>query len=130
MPMIGVMIVIVDVARAKARLRRRLAKQDGFTLVELIVAMAILLIILAPLTASFASAMTAQVDQTNRFDAQENARQALDRMRIAPTASPTPTRTPRAARPSFSPRRTPPALRNVPASSRRMHRLSSGARSR
>jgi prepilin-type N-terminal cleavage/methylation domain-containing protein len=81
MPMIGVMIVIVDVARAKARLRGRLAKQDGFTLIELIVAMAILLIILAPLTASFASAMTAQVDQTNRFDAQENARQALDRMR-------------------------------------------------
>ena len=81
MPMIGVMIRIVDVARAKAQLRRRLAKQDGFTLVELVTVMAILLIILAPLTTSFASAMIAQVDQTNRFDAQENARQALDRMR-------------------------------------------------
>ena len=43
--------------------------------------MAILLIVLAPLTGSFASAETAQVDQTRRFDAQENARQALDRMR-------------------------------------------------
>jgi|SRR6478609_2396870 len=81
--MIGVMIRIVDVARATARLRlrRRLARQDGFTLVELVTVMAVLLIILAPLTTSFASAMIAQVDQTNRFDAQENARQALDRMR-------------------------------------------------
>src|SRR6478672_8266404 len=81
--MIGEMIRIVDVARATARLRlrRRLARQDGFTLVELVTVMAVLLIILAPLTTSFASAQTAQVDQTRRFDAQENARQALDRMR-------------------------------------------------
>jgi prepilin-type N-terminal cleavage/methylation domain-containing protein len=72
---------IVDRVRAGARLRGALAKQGGFTLVELVVVMAILLIVLAPLTASFASGMIAQVDQTNRFDAQENARQALDRMR-------------------------------------------------
>jgi prepilin-type N-terminal cleavage/methylation domain-containing protein len=81
MPMIGVMIRIVDAVPATRRLRRALATQGGFTLVELVVVMAILLIVLAPLTASFASAMVAQVDQTNRFDAQENARQALDRMR-------------------------------------------------
>ena len=72
---------IIDRVRAGARLRGVLAKQGGFTLVELVVVMAILLIVLAPLTASFASGMVAQVDQTNRFDAQENARQALDRMR-------------------------------------------------
>jgi prepilin-type N-terminal cleavage/methylation domain-containing protein len=72
---------IVDRVRGGARLRGALAKQGGFTLVELVVVMAILLIVLAPLTASFASGMVAQVDQTNRFDAQENARQALDRMR-------------------------------------------------
>jgi prepilin-type N-terminal cleavage/methylation domain-containing protein len=72
---------IVDRVRAGARFRGALAKQGGFTLVELVVVMAILLIVLAPLTASFASGMIAQVDQTNRFDAQENARQALDRMR-------------------------------------------------
>ena len=76
-----VMTRIVDRVRARARLRGALAKQGGFTLVELIVVMAILLIVLAPLTASFASGMVAQVDQTNRFDAQEYARQALDRMR-------------------------------------------------
>jgi prepilin-type N-terminal cleavage/methylation domain-containing protein len=72
---------IVDRVRAGARLRGALAKQGGFTLVELVVVMVILLIVLAPLTTSFASGMIAQVDQTNRFDAQENARQALDRMR-------------------------------------------------
>jgi prepilin-type N-terminal cleavage/methylation domain-containing protein len=72
---------IVDRVRAGARRRGALTKQGGFTLVELVIVMVILLIVLAPLTASFASGMIAQVDQTNRFDAQENARQALDRMR-------------------------------------------------
>jgi prepilin-type N-terminal cleavage/methylation domain-containing protein len=67
-----------------AALRRRrfaLAAQKGYTLVELLVVMVVLLIVLAPLTGSFVSALNAQVDQTRRFDAQENARQALDRMR-------------------------------------------------
>jgi prepilin-type N-terminal cleavage/methylation domain-containing protein len=58
-----------------------LAAQDGFTLIELIVVMLVLLIILAPLSGSFVSALGAQVDQTRRFDVQENARLALDRMR-------------------------------------------------
>jgi prepilin-type N-terminal cleavage/methylation domain-containing protein len=60
---------------------RVLARQEGFTLVELVVVMIVLLAVLAPLTQSFVSADIAQVDQTRRFDAQENARQALDRMR-------------------------------------------------
>jgi prepilin-type N-terminal cleavage/methylation domain-containing protein len=65
------------------RAARRLSSsaEDGFTLVEMLVVMAILLAILAPLTASYVSASVAQVDQTRRFDAQENARMALDRMR-------------------------------------------------
>ncbi|MGE5275180.1 MAG: type II secretion system protein J [Verrucomicrobiota bacterium] len=61
--------------------RRSPAAEDGFTLIEMLVVMIVLLAILAPLTASLVSAQTAQVDQTRRFDAQENARQALDRMR-------------------------------------------------
>jgi prepilin-type N-terminal cleavage/methylation domain-containing protein len=60
---------------------RSLARSDGFSLVELLVVMIVLLAVLAPLTQSFVSAGVAQVDQTRRFDAQENARQALDRMR-------------------------------------------------
>lgn len=50
-------------------------------MVEMLVVMVVLLAILAPLTNSFVSAQSAQVDQIRRFDAQENARQALDRMR-------------------------------------------------
>jgi len=57
------------------------AAEDGFTLIEMLVVMIVLLAILAPLTSSFVSAETVQVDQTRRFDAQENARLALDRMR-------------------------------------------------
>jgi prepilin-type N-terminal cleavage/methylation domain-containing protein len=64
-----------------ARLRALLAAREGFTLVEMLVVMAVLLAVLAPITQSFVSADIAQVDQTRRFDAQENARQALDRMR-------------------------------------------------
>ncbi len=67
--------------RSALRAQRSLAAQRGFTLVELIVVTVVMLIVLAPLTNSFLSALTAQVDQTRRFDAQENARQALDRMR-------------------------------------------------
>ena len=64
------------------RQRNRLfVRQGGFTLVELLVVMVILLTVLAALTGSYVSATVAQVDQTRRFDAQENARQALDRMR-------------------------------------------------
>jgi prepilin-type N-terminal cleavage/methylation domain-containing protein len=61
--------------------RSTLQAEGGFTLIELLVVMIVLLAVLAPLTASFVSAQTAQVDQTRRFDAQENARTALDRMR-------------------------------------------------
>jgi len=43
--------------------------------------MVVLLVVLTPLSNSFVSALGAQVDQTRRFDAQENARQALERMR-------------------------------------------------
>ncbi len=43
--------------------------------------MVVLLIVLAPLTGSYTSALFAQADQTKRLDDQENARQALDRMR-------------------------------------------------
>ena len=50
-------------------------------MIELLVVMVVMLAVLTPLVHSFVSAETAQVDQTRRFDAQENARLALDRMR-------------------------------------------------
>ena len=67
-------------ARPAPRLRTR-GPTAGFTLIELLVVMVVMLAVLAPLAHSFVSAQSAQVDQTRRFDAQENARQALDRMR-------------------------------------------------
>ncbi|HWQ01418.1 MAG TPA: prepilin-type N-terminal cleavage/methylation domain-containing protein [Gaiellaceae bacterium] len=64
-------------------LRRRAspAREEGFTMVEMLTVMVVLTIILAPLAGSFVHALAAQVDQTRRFDAQQAARQALDRMR-------------------------------------------------
>jgi len=64
-----------------ARRRALLRGSEGFTLVELVIGMAVMLIVLAPLTQSFTSALRTEADQTRRFDAQENARQALERMR-------------------------------------------------
>jgi prepilin-type N-terminal cleavage/methylation domain-containing protein len=63
------------------RLRGRLTESDGFTLSEMIVVMAILGIVLAALTQLFVSASKAQVDMNNRFQAQQNGRIALDRLR-------------------------------------------------
>jgi prepilin-type N-terminal cleavage/methylation domain-containing protein len=63
------------------RIARTLHAQRGLTLVELLVVMTVLSLVLAPLTAAFASSFKAEVDQTNRIDAQENARLALNRLR-------------------------------------------------
>ena len=56
--------------------------QGGFTLIELLVVMVVLLDRPGAADRTRSSRrQSAQVDQTRRFDAQENARQALDRMR-------------------------------------------------
>ena len=74
---------VLDTPGVLGRAVRRFSPnaEDGFTLIEMLVVMIVLLAILAPLTGSLVSAQTAQADQTRRLDAQENARQALDRMR-------------------------------------------------
>jgi prepilin-type N-terminal cleavage/methylation domain-containing protein len=64
-------------ARLPRRIRARLAGEGGFTLVELIVTMAILLIVVASLSAVLVSATRTQVDANNRFQAQEQARTGL-----------------------------------------------------
>jgi prepilin-type N-terminal cleavage/methylation domain-containing protein len=63
------------------RLRRRLAESGGYTLSELIVVLAILLIVVAALAQLFSSASNAQNDMSNRFQAQQDARLALDKLR-------------------------------------------------
>ena len=62
-------------------LRRAAAEQDGFTLIEMLVVLAILGIVLSGLTVLFTSAMRSQTDQTKRVNAQQDVRVALDQLR-------------------------------------------------
>src|SRR5437762_5270516 len=68
-------------SRAWAALRERLESEDGFTLTEMVVVMGVLLIVMAALTSLFIAATRTQADMTNRFQAQQNARLALDKLR-------------------------------------------------
>lgn len=63
------------------RLWRQGRSEGGYTLIELIVVMAILLTILTALTSLFVSGARAELDANERFQAQQEARIALDRMR-------------------------------------------------
>lgn len=64
-------------ARLSRRARARASAEDGFTLIELIVAMALLLIVVASLASVLVSATNTAVDANNRFQAQEQARTGL-----------------------------------------------------
>jgi len=60
---------------------RFLRDERGMTLVEMLIVMAVLGLVLAPLSAAFASAFSAELSQGNRFQAEESARRARNRMR-------------------------------------------------
>jgi prepilin-type N-terminal cleavage/methylation domain-containing protein len=60
---------------------RRLRCRDGYTLIELIVVLSIFLFIVTALTRLFTSGAKAELDMNRRFQAQQEARLALDRMR-------------------------------------------------
>ena len=61
--------------------RGRLSDESGFTLTEMLVVLVILGVVLAALTQLFVSASRTEVDQTRRFQAQQEARLALDALR-------------------------------------------------
>ncbi len=63
------------------RLRRLLASERGYTLIELLQVTVILGVILAAITTLFVRASIAEVDMNRRFQAQQEARLAVDRMR-------------------------------------------------
>jgi prepilin-type N-terminal cleavage/methylation domain-containing protein len=67
--------------RCAAAARRRLAAEHGYSLSEMLVVLAILLIIVGALAQLFVSASKAQVDMTRRFEAQQEMRLALDKLR-------------------------------------------------
>ena len=63
------------------RLRLRARSERGYTLIELVVVLAIFMTIVTALVALFTSGVKAELDMNRRFEAQQNARVALDRMR-------------------------------------------------
>jgi prepilin-type N-terminal cleavage/methylation domain-containing protein len=63
------------------RLWARLRVERGFTLVEMLTVMAIMSVVMGGLTTVFVSASNNEVDMNNRFQAQLNARLALDKFR-------------------------------------------------
>ena len=62
-------------------IRKRLRSERGYTLVELLVVLAIFTTVVTALVALFTSGAKAELDMNRRFEAQQNARLALDRMR-------------------------------------------------
>lgn len=63
------------------RLHRRLLDERGYSLIELVMVMVILLIVLGTLTSVFVSGTKAELDLNKRFQAQQNVRLALDKIR-------------------------------------------------
>lgn len=64
-----------------ARLRARLAAEDGLTLIELITTLAILGLVLSAVIGMFVAGLHAEVDMNQRFQAQQEARLALTGIR-------------------------------------------------
>jgi prepilin-type N-terminal cleavage/methylation domain-containing protein len=67
--------------RAFRDLRRRGADERAFTLTEMLVVLVILSTVLSALIGVFVSALRTEVDQNRRFEAQQNARIGLDKLR-------------------------------------------------
>jgi prepilin-type N-terminal cleavage/methylation domain-containing protein len=67
-----------------SRLTRRLRAlrgQSGFTMIELLISMVVMVTVVTSLTTLFVSGSKAEVDMNRRFEAQEQARVAIDRLR-------------------------------------------------
>jgi prepilin-type N-terminal cleavage/methylation domain-containing protein len=63
------------------KLRHRLRAEGGYSLVEMLVVLVILTTVLTSLSSVFVSGANAELDMNRRFEAQLNARLALDKMR-------------------------------------------------
>jgi prepilin-type N-terminal cleavage/methylation domain-containing protein len=71
----------VALGRSWLHTRRAAEAQDGFTLAEMLVVLAIVGIVVVGITQLFTSAVKSQVDQTRRANAQQDGRVALDQLR-------------------------------------------------
>jgi prepilin-type N-terminal cleavage/methylation domain-containing protein len=63
------------------RLRGAVGRERGYTLVEMLIVLSILTTVMAGLTTLFVQGSNAELDMNNRFQAQLNARLALDKVR-------------------------------------------------
>ncbi len=59
----------------------RLSDDGGYTLIELLVVMAILSVVVGGIVTLFASGLNSEADQNRRFQAQQDGRLALDKLR-------------------------------------------------
>jgi prepilin-type N-terminal cleavage/methylation domain-containing protein len=64
-----------------SRIRRLLACEGGYSLIEVLQVMVILGVVVGALTGLFVQASNAEIDMNRRFQAQQQARMAVDRMR-------------------------------------------------
>ena len=67
--------------RLVQRLRALIRSERGFSLIELVASMAILMTVMGGLTALLVSGTNAEVDMNRRFQAQSEARLGLDKLR-------------------------------------------------
>src|SRR3990170_7266626 len=67
--------------RGVAALRARLAREGGYSLVEMLTVMVVLAVVMGAISTLLVQGSKAELDMNNRFQAQSNARLALDRLR-------------------------------------------------
>jgi prepilin-type N-terminal cleavage/methylation domain-containing protein len=60
---------------------KRLRSESGYTLIEMLATLLILGTVIGGLTTLFVSGSNAEIDMSNRFDSQQQARLALDKLR-------------------------------------------------
>jgi len=63
------------------RLLRRVRREEGYSLIEMLTVMAIMGVVMSSLTTVFVTASNSETDMNNRYQAQLTARLALDTMR-------------------------------------------------
>ena len=66
---------------SRPRLLRALREQRGYSLIEMLIVLSITSVVMGALTVLFIQASNAEFDTNNRFQAQQTARLALDKMR-------------------------------------------------
>jgi prepilin-type N-terminal cleavage/methylation domain-containing protein len=60
---------------------RRLSREGGYSLIELLVSMSILSVVITGITTLFVQGSNAEVDMNRRYQAQQQARVAMDKLR-------------------------------------------------